>query len=781
MTEFGELTKTLFAGLGAVGSFLDEQAADTARGQALTVGQFRLRAAQQSATLSDARLATMKQRLVNEELGDRYEKAVETERLGLLKILADATPEDATKFLKTFPFIDPKNRGLILRQHGRTIAGLAMDDATKTIVEYFSRPGVDPAGITVEGLMNDALIKHEGLPAEAKLAFQGTFIGQAQAMITGQIINSSYRRQADATKRGEVGVGTFARMWLNGTSSLEDVQTSYDELEDIDNKPRSEFDYANRLRRAFTDALQNYTGRPDELLEKFNELPESIREIIAGVPKMIERRAKLDLQAKTNKARDAYLAVAGDIATGGDIDTVDQLESHLALMPDLLRGDPDTKRPPDGQTISRMRKFLKKAKRAEDFTNRARDAGLPSILTDNIKRLDEQLSTGGTIADSVETLRALRSRMGSHSAFSQIAGSDYAQVGKAIIQADTDAQAAFIAQLFDNPQVRARYDEIAAASEDAYTKKLVRLGKTTSVPDPQLKITKGPNFKVMLSPEQLDRVKNRTLVMLAQEIADGLVPPREAKLMAADAEVKIVMDWRNRYLEFGRRAVEMTLFGDVTDFREVQFEGWIETLETMSNGADASIFKIFEGSFTGMTYVPAFGASGRGAFLEWDPDGSEHAIITEPNVGDRSKEGVAARKKWEALMENYRNEYDAIDRVRFGDFKYHHGMPSRYIGEVDATLFGENLEAGYWKGALKPRFEQYYQEKTGEFVPFLGRMRGKTEQELVEEYGAIEAATLIQGKALVSLHLGIFLRARGYHSTLMPPVPVVEEDADAAP
>ena len=106
-----------------------------------------------------ARTELVKQRIDNEELKQQYQDVKDKERVGLLKIMTEGTPEQVKEFLDTYKFIDPQNRKAMLDLWGRRLAATDWYEAQQIITEYFADPNNDPNGLKPSDLVDDLIKK----------------------------------------------------------------------------------------------------------------------------------------------------------------------------------------------------------------------------------------------------------------------------------------------------------------------------------------------------------------------------------------------------------------------------------------------------------------------------------------------------------------------------------------------------------------------------------------------------------------------------------------------
>lgn len=761
-TEFSDLTRALFSGLNATGAIISAGAADVARDQARTTGEQRIAQAQQSAILADERVANMQQRLVNEELRVKYEQAVELERLGLIKLIADATPEEATQFLAKYRFIDPRNRSRIAAQHGRTIATLEIEDAQKTILEYFSRENVDPQGLTAEGLMATALIKHEGLLPEAKLAFQNTFLGQAQNMILGQVITGANKRQAAGVRRGVIDRAQTARMFFLDSAEWDEVLDLNHTLQHVDGEPRADSDFPLAIRQAIIDVLPNYEGRYDQLLEKFDGLPEEIRKqlpTIGGKSGVIMQAKRHQAQIAANKERSRGITrlrqLKGDTSPG----VSDQAELLVDQMSPELQADP---------TIQSLLRQI--ADNSKDM-NRMRDEfNMTAEEIAGVGDLFKNFHTQYNGTESVMTLRGIARQMGKSEAMNRIAGARNEYVGQLIVWADTDQEAERIAELFKDNFTRARVPAWVEATNE-------KLNAGVEAGD----VAEGVNInqagRFGLDPELKSsqavfrRLQRQMVLDMAEEFAD---PGREARPQEDsldDAHKAAIINFANTHTSINGIAADAMLLGvtgggfglseDDPDHILFSALNLLDTRSSLNGGSGHALLQMFR-HVDGFTYIPAVNREGAGAFLKWNPNNhSQYSVITES--GDKAL--------FDNLNQQLRQEYPDAKRIANSDLAWHSGMKSKYISDNDAIMFPGSESRGYWKGGLQPLFNVWYTQQTGRPLPDFANPPPL--EDLPGDTFAV--AQHEEDVRVFKLLLGTYLVAHGYRSTLRDLLKQVKE------
>ncbi len=753
--EFGKITTSLFRGISGI---LDAATQDVRREGAQTQAENDIALAQQRTLEIEAKVDVMRQRLVNKDMEIKYRETIELERMGLIKILADSTPQEALQFLRKYRFIDPQNRSRVMAQHGRTLAIIDIEDAQKTIIEFFSRPDANPDEISAEGLMDAAIEKRGGLPPEAKLAYQGTFLGQAKSMVLGQVISSGNKRQTAAViaaRRDRAGV---LNQWLIGAgdTTWDDVLVEQETLRAVSDVPLSERDFSNAVGQAFLDVMGNFEDRPEVLQAMFEGLPPEIKERLprfGGESGILQKTAREAAKIRLNAER---VRLAGYLRQLDMEGGVGAYETALIMVDDA-----DPALAVDPGIVSMLNRIENQVSDERDLIAH----GLTIEEANGSKDMFRNFNTVYNAPESVATLRAIVRSKGRSNALNRLTVADNYFVAELIAFADTDEEAMRIATLFNLPSLRSQLGTWKKLAGDKVNAAIATgdLGAGINLPgnDPDLKSGFASFQKLqrdMVIKMAEERSDPNAEVRSVEDMVDAIHKGEVIKIAATHASVNgIAVSSKLTGLTAGVEIDDDHPFMDML--------GSLKATSDLTGGTNPALLQMFR-HVDGFTYIPAVDSAGRGAFGKWDP-----------NKRERGREVMAAENPelFAALNHQLTQEYPDALRIQNSDLAWHKGMPSPYIGTVDDMLFPGAQARGYWHGGLKPKFHEFYFQETGQAPPDF-------DNPPIEDPDATEGELALhaEGKRVYNLLLGRWLPDHGYQARLYDPnIPRLQQKKQA--
>ena len=742
--EFGKITNSLFRGISGI---LASAQQDVQREGAVTQAQHDIALAQQRTLEIEAKVDVMRQRLANKDMEIKYRETIELERMGLIKLLADSTPEQATAILRKYRFASKENQSKVMAQHGRTLSGIDIRDAHQTIIEFFSRGDADPKQITAEGLMDAALEKRGGLPPEAKLAYQANFIGQVRSMIIGQITASANNRQAAAVKAAVRDRAGALEEYLLDAGTWDAAVEMDKTLQGFDNLPRAERDFSNAVGQAFVDVLSQFEGRYDELQALWEGLPDDIRKFL---PEFRDNVGGIIRQAQAASIRRRDNAEAAQLTT--DLRHLDQERTLGASFTARFLLQNANPRVASREGIRSQVRLIEAHVKDDRMLL---EAGVTEESVKGARNLQKNFRAVYNAVESVPTLREIASKLGRNEALNRVAGTDWAFVAEAIVWADDDAHAMRIAKMFDNVNIRRQIGTWSKAASVIVTEAMDQgdLGAgidLPGIPDPDLK----GNYTSFL------KLKRDIVLGAAEERSDPNAEGRSLEdMIEAVHEAEVNKIFRS-HSSINRLAIPSKLTGiapggtvdDNHPFMDML--GALKATSDLRGGTDPALLQMFT-HVDGFTYVPAVGSDNGGAFGKWDPEKKE-----------RGREVWAADNPllFAALLHQLQQEYPDALRMENSDFAWNRSMPSRYIGTVDDKLFPGAQARGYWHGHLKPIFNRLYIQETGQHPPDFDHP--PSEDPDAQE---MDHAVFAEGSRVYNLMLGRWLPRLGYQATMFDP------------
>lgn len=723
--DFGQLTQALFSGLATAGAVIDSAAAGDAREAQQTQAEFQLDQARSSAVLSQERVALMQQRIDNEELQLKYENAVELERLGLAKLLAEGEPEERTAFLQKYRHLDPENRRWVLAQHGRSLSEIDRKTAQAEILQYFAQPDADPAGITAEGLMVTRLNARLDLPPEARLAYQANFIRPMASMIERQVVSAADTRQAATERDGKRDMAMGVEQWITGTLDWEDdgdVQTeSIEEFRDAWEKTTSakisDNEFYRLVGQVFVNTVPSFGNDFKAIRERLDALPPEVLKANPRIKVAIDGMEKAFVQREQNKADSELLRASGDYSTNASI-------TNLYRMEDVLDGL-DARQRNNSQLMGTLNSRHEAIKVKIRDDKRMADAGVSQEAIDGARDMARNFGDRFQGKRSVEHVYEIARKMGRNEAINLTSGEKFSVVAEGIAHSQSIQDAREWAEVFSSADARRALPEIQATLSEKFEGK----GKIGATEQTGWLWTDPDGRRGSFG--QFSQAKRNVMLSVARDVASGLVEAGGIDKMtkAAIKAEKAAITARTGSLD--NVAIETRFFGKyITTEADPPFNGpvWqgLFALQSVAQikGGKRNLYGTFE--HNELTYVPALAVEGPVAFLEFNPNTGAHRVIAPDTTGalpvkrfdpDTGEELPTDATQFQALKHRFESEFPDTDRLALGEHVWHQGLPTKHIQDADDILFPGAPEQGYW-AATQRSFNLQYIEDHGPIPDF---------------------------------------------------------------
>jgi len=701
MSGLSQLVLTAFGSAQAVQQMLGAREARADQEAELLnrveVGNMQQRMAEQAAALTQARIDTMKQRIGNEELATQYEETAELERLGLLKVISEADPEAATAFLNRYKFISPQNRNTVLEHHGRTIATLKMKGALAKIEEYVNAHG-DTKGLNAWGLMDEALASGQPLPEVARISFMRQFLSQADALIMSRTISVANETQARGERNALEAEQDDSIKFLQNRLPWEDLLATHTGRMRLMSGQSAEVDptlLAESLEQGFFKLADNPANVP-VLRARWDQLSDDYKARMPLVPQVLDaseqRGQKAAVSGAVEQIRRRVAQAAEEPAA----------LLKLQAIADHLPGD----LPPEvrAATLADIDHEMAMARDKDHVQARLYNLGMDEATITAAGRIRQDF---GEVYQAGQSLPALRkiARFDEPLAMSMISGTKNEPIGRAMIRARTDQEALDVAEVFDNVVVRDQVPFLIAQRP-----LLQQAGRA--------KVGGRP------SPEMMVRWGDRYLIESARRLGDQEQTPIAPMGAANEGADKASSQVKQEYVIFKKTSVRADLLniGSVAEGDDSvpsrsqagrdAYDTLIDSFEDYQSWVgnrglqrgQPMLLRAFDRG--GKTYIPAVGAGGDiVSFMEWDPREHRARTIDQQNHGELLGPLRAA----------VTTQPNPLELIPHGDLQYFSGLPSRWVTEVDDSLFPDEPRLGYLS-SLKDVFDPLYAQSR-QFLP----------------------------------------------------------------